>query len=95
MSSSEVIVRSLPVAELNPVLEITTIENTGIVTILEHNLIENRVTGLVHLGDKVVKVNKRRDQGLDHESGLQELILAHAKEDLAANRADIIWELGK
>lgn len=95
MSSSEVIVRSLPANDRYTLREVTTIENTGIVTILEHNLIENRVTALVHLGDKVVKVNKRRDRGLDHESGLQELILAHAKEDLAANRADIIWELGK
>lgn len=95
MDTNEVIVRSLPVANPNIEKQVTTIENTGIVTILEHNLIENRVTALVHLGDKVVKVNKRRDRGLDHESGLQDLILSLAKEDLKFKRAEIIWELGK
>lgn len=92
---SEVVVRSLPVAKLNNTKEITTIANTGIVTILEHNRIEQRATALVHLGDKVIKIKKRRDRGLDHQTGLQDLLLDMAKEDLAAGRADIVWELGE
>lgn len=92
---SEVMVRSLPVANPNPTTEVTTIENEGIVTILEHNRIDQRATGLVHLGDKVVKITKRRDRGFDHTTGLPELILQLAREDLANGRAEVIWELGK
>ena len=95
MSQSEVVVHSIPTNDRYTLREVNTIENTGVVTILEHNLIERRATALVHLGDKVVKIKKRRDRGLDHETGLQELILEMAKEDVAANRADIVWSLGE
>lgn len=93
--TSELVVIPLPVANPNPTLEIATIENTGVVTILEHNKIDQRVTGLIHLGDKLVKITKRRDRGLDRTTGLQELLLQLAKEDLANGRAELIWELGK
>lgn len=95
METNEVIVHSIPANERYALREVTTIANTGVVTILEHNLIERRATALVHLGDKVVKIKKRRDRGLDHETGLQELILAMAKEDVVAKRADIVWSLGE
>lgn len=95
MDTNEVIVRSLPVTKPNALKEVTTIENTGVVTILEHNLIERRVTALVHLGDKVVKVKKRRDRGLDYQNGLQDLIQDLAEEDVAAGRADIVWSFGE
>lgn len=74
---------------------ITTVGNTGIVTILEHNKILKRVTALVHLGDKVVKIDKRRDHDKDIDQGLQELVLGMVHEDIAAERAEIIWELGE
>ncbi len=92
---SEVVVRTLPVTRPNPQIQVTNIENTGIVTILEHNKIDCRVTALVHLGNMVVKITKRRDRGLDHTTGLAELILQLAREDLANGRAEVIWELGK
>lgn len=95
MQNNKEFSRSLPVAKPNLEKMVTTIENTGIVTILEHNKIRRRATALVHLGDKVIKVKQRRDRGLDHETGLQELMLALAKEDLTAGRANIIWELGE
>lgn len=95
MDVNEVVVRSLPVAKPNIGKVVTTVENTGVVTILEHNLIERRVTALVHLGDKVVKVKKRRDRGLDHRTGLQQLIQDLAEEDVSAGRADIVWSLGE
>lgn len=95
METNEVIVHSIPANERYALREVNTIENTGVVTILEHNLIERRATALVHLGDKVVKIKKRRDRGLDHDTGLQDLLLELAKEDVAAKRADVVWMLGE
>lgn len=95
METNEVIVHSIPANERYTLREVTTTENTGVVTILEHNLVERRVSALVHLGDKVVKIKKRRDRGLDHETGLQDLLLELAKEDVVAKRADVVWSLGE
>lgn len=95
MDINEVVVRSLPVAKPNIGKVVTTVKNTGVVTILDHNLIERRVTALVHLGDKVVKVKKRRDRGLDYRTGLQQLIQDLAEEDVSAGRADVVWSLGE
>lgn len=65
------------------------------VMLLEHNLNTRRITALVHLGDMVVKVDKRRDRNLTEESGLSEAVYNMALEDRENNRANIVWELGK
>lgn len=75
-------------------LEVMDIPNTMVATILEHDMTSNRVTGLVHLGDKLVKITKRRDRGLTHETGLDNLLVELAEEDLEAGRADLVWQLG-
>lgn len=72
------------------------IESTNAkVTLLEHNLNTRRITALVHLGDMVVKVDKRRDRSLTAETGLSDAVLEMALEDRLNKRANIVWELGK
>ena len=65
------------------------------VMLLEHNLNTRRITALVHLGDMVVKVDKRRDRNLTEETGLSEAVYNMALEDRENSRANIVWELGK
>lgn len=76
-------------------LEVTDIQNDLVATILEHDQTTSRFTGLVHMGDKLVKVSKRRDRGLTHETGLRGLLQQLAEEDVREGRADLVWELGK
>lgn len=76
-------------------LEVMDIQNDLVATILEHDQTTGRFTGLVHMGDKLVKVAKRRDRGLTHDTGLSELLQQLAEEDVREGRADLVWELGK
>lgn len=65
------------------------------VMLLEHNLNTRRITALVHFGDMVVKVDKRRDRNLTEETGLSKAVYDMALEDRENSRANIVWELGK